>query len=279
MSSEQFPGPDLLRKISEAAQQLAGFVSQYMPLDNGESLGALPGFASSTGLAPMHPGGPHEPIFYLERLLFRQPGWIIKGGECGGVRSFNQYDPDLFYMPHGTTWGDDVDQAIGALRKHLGAVKWYLRLSPPPSVPSLAVQKDGRFAPEPALPEIRPDRAKPFPADIVRGMRVAAGVLIEAAGGSCPPGGKIDTPVGVTLLDAALALCDGDDVAAKAVKDRWRKLREPKRPDAIGKDPSHCQTNLYEPAAIVAWLKKIQTFDKPVVLRELTLIARRPRSG
>ena len=87
-----------------------------------------------------------------------------------------------------------------------------------------------------------------------------------------PPCGQ---KTGVKLLDLALILCDDDKQVAGETKERWRKTREPKLPPRIGTGKQGAY--LYEPAAIVEWAGKIETFDKSLVLNLLTAIARPPR--
>ena len=61
---------------------------------------------------------------------------------------------------------------------------------------------------------------------------------------------------GVSLSDLAL-LYDDDPALAKDLVKRWNNSRKPK-PDSIGKDPLHIQRPLFKPAAILAWVKKVE---------------------
>ena len=63
---------------------------------------------------------------------------------------------------------------------------------------------------------------------------------------------------GVSLQDAAERIRSGDPRGQAAMVKGWRNSRDPKLPVPIGKSPGHAQRNLYEPAALMAFLRKIE---------------------
>ena len=63
---------------------------------------------------------------------------------------------------------------------------------------------------------------------------------------------------GVSLQDAASCVRSGDPVGQTSIVDAWRKSRTPKLPSPIGKAPEHRQRNLYEPAALLEFLKQVE---------------------
>ena len=68
-------------------------------------------------------------------------------------------------------------------------------------------------------------------------------------------GGKLK---GVSLQDAASRIRNGDPGGQGTLVKAWRNSRNPKLPIPIGSCPSHSQRNLYEPAALLAFLKKTE---------------------
>ncbi len=73
---------------------------------------------------------------------------------------------------------------------------------------------------------------------------------------------------GVSLRDAATMVRPNDPNGQDALYDAWRKSRNPKLPKPIGKAPEHKQRNLYEPAALLKFLKE---FEGPSVDRDFGL--------
>ena len=79
-------------------------------------------------------------------------------------------------------------------------------------------------------------------------------------------GGMVTTPaetladivIGVSLLDAALTLNDGDEDLAREKKSSWQKLRDPKMPESIGNCPNHRQVKLFAPSAICDFIEKVE---------------------
>ncbi len=63
---------------------------------------------------------------------------------------------------------------------------------------------------------------------------------------------------GVSLGDAATIMCDGDEKLARDVKKRWHNDRTVSKPDAIGHCPNHRQVKLYEPSALLKYVKEIE---------------------
>ena len=82
---------------------------------------------------------------------------------------------------------------------------------------------------------------------------------------------------GVSLLDAASLLNDGDTNLARETVARWQKQRKVKLPASIGNCPKHSQRKLYEPSALSDFLEKIGDLEssrKKGVLRDLRRVAR-----
>lgn len=85
---------------------------------------------------------------------------------------------------------------------------------------------------------------------------------------------------GVSLQDAAERIRPDDPEGQKQLVRGWQKSRTPKLPAPIGKCPDHSQRNLYEPAAILRFLKQ---FEGPEADRDFALsayfrkVSRRPR--
>lgn len=71
------------------------------------------------------------------------------------------------------------------------------------------------------------------------------------------PGGHVP-PAGVSLRTAATRIRQGDRKGQEELMKRWRNSKAPRLPDAIGKNPRHSQQNLYEPAALLSFLKKVE---------------------
>lgn len=71
-------------------------------------------------------------------------------------------------------------------------------------------------------------------------------------------GGDIGRQKGVSLRHAAERIRRRDPKGQKALCEAWRKSRTPKLPVPIGKCKTHRQRNLYEPAALLAFLKKFE---------------------
>ncbi len=96
-----------------------------------------------------------------------------------------------------------------------------------------------------------------------------------------PPSGEVVTNVGVSLLDAALILNDGDDELAKEKKAAWHRTRKPKKPESIGKCPNHGSVKLYAPSAICDYVEKIEgkSLCKTYSLRKALLGKARPPQG
>lgn len=63
---------------------------------------------------------------------------------------------------------------------------------------------------------------------------------------------------GVSLLDVALLLNDGDDAAARTTRKRWQNSRNPPLPDSIGDDSEDSRTKLYAPSAIFAFVEIVE---------------------
>ena len=87
-------------------------------------------------------------------------------------------------------------------------------------------------------------------------------------------------PNGVSLMDVALLVNDGDVSAAKKTKKRWHNLREPHLPTSVGADPLHAQAKLYPPSAILEFAKIVEGCSDADFSRHLIALrakARRPR--
>jgi len=84
--------------------------------------------------------------------------------------------------------------------------------------------------------------------------------------------------MGVSLLDAALILNDGDKGLAIEKKTAWQKSRDPKVPESIGNCPKHKQAKLYAPSAICDFLEKVEgeSICKKYRLRKALLEKSRP---
>ncbi len=85
-------------------------------------------------------------------------------------------------------------------------------------------------------------------------------------------------PKGVGLLDAAMVFHDHDLEVAKAAKNRY--LRAKDLPEPIGVDPSHSQRKLYEPAALLQYLKEKESYipyEEKQFLQRLNDLARLPK--
>ncbi len=63
---------------------------------------------------------------------------------------------------------------------------------------------------------------------------------------------------GVSLLDAAERIRPDDEEGQSLLVRQWQKSRKPKLPPSMGKSPEHAQRNLYEPAAILRFLKIVE---------------------
>ncbi len=63
---------------------------------------------------------------------------------------------------------------------------------------------------------------------------------------------------GVSLQDAAAIIRENDPEGQKKIVRSWQGSRTPKLPAPIGKAPEHSQRNLYEPTALLEFLKKIE---------------------
>jgi hypothetical protein len=69
------------------------------------------------------------------------------------------------------------------------------------------------------------------------------------------------TGKGVSLMDAALVLNDGDLELAKQTKYRWTRTERSffeHLPRPIGTDPRHAQTLLFEPSTICALIERVE---------------------
>lgn len=75
------------------------------------------------------------------------------------------------------------------------------------------------------------------------------------------------SPTGVSLMDAALLLTDGDAQAASATVKRWQDSRSPKLPIGIGKCPHHAQRNLYEVGELLKVLSVLEGEQKAASIR------------
>jgi hypothetical protein len=87
---------------------------------------------------------------------------------------------------------------------------------------------------------------------------------------------------GVSMLDAALILNDGDKTIARETVDRWQRQKSVKQPTHIGNDPKHKQIKLYEPNLLIGFLKKIEgenRYDYRKLIQGLISLARNPRSN
>lgn len=98
------------------------------------------------------------------------------------------------------------------------------------------------------------------------------------------PGGEQQQPEtakhimsGVSLIDVALLLSDGEKSAAKLTKKRWSNSRNPKLPESIGFDPSHSQSKLYSPSAILQFVKILETLSDADVSRHLVTLRQKER--
>lgn len=76
------------------------------------------------------------------------------------------------------------------------------------------------------------------------------------------------TGKGVSLHNAAERMRPGDKAGQQELIAEWRSSRNPKLPAPIGKCPNHKQRNLYQPAAILRFLKVI---EGTVVARDFAL--------
>ncbi len=88
------------------------------------------------------------------------------------------------------------------------------------------------------------------------------------------------TPLGVSLLDAALVLNDGDECLARKKKKAWHNERTHNPPPEIGRCPDHAQVKLYAPSAICDWLEKIEgasLCDKHSLRKAMARVARLPQ--
>ncbi len=65
-------------------------------------------------------------------------------------------------------------------------------------------------------------------------------------------------PKGVSLLDVALLLVEGDVAAAKETRKRWHNSRNPELPDSIGEDSEDCRAGLYSLSAIFDFIKIVE---------------------
>jgi len=60
------------------------------------------------------------------------------------------------------------------------------------------------------------------------------------------------------LQDAAERIRPDDPEGQRRLVRQWQKSRDPRLPVPIGKCPTHSQRNLYEPAAILRFLEKVE---------------------
>jgi len=77
--------------------------------------------------------------------------------------------------------------------------------------------------------------------------------LLEGVNQGHDTGGR-----GVSLQDAAECVRLSDPDGQGELVKRWRNSRDPKLPESIGKSPEHSQRKLYEPAAFLRFLKKVE---------------------
>lgn len=85
---------------------------------------------------------------------------------------------------------------------------------------------------------------------------------------------------GVSLLDAALIINDGDLALAREKKKAWQKLRKPKLPASIGNCPKHSQVKLFAPFALADFVEKTEgeaLCTKYKLRQGLRAMAREPR--
>ncbi|MHC4178535.1 MAG: hypothetical protein ACYSWU_13575 [Planctomycetota bacterium] len=102
----------------------------------------------------------------------------------------------------------------------------------------------------------RMERVKDEHQDLIRAaVEAVRGDLGEPPSPPRPNGTVVK---GVSLQDAAAKIRDGDPDGQRELVRAWRGLRNPKLPKPIGKCPNHSQRNLYEPAALIACLKKVE---------------------
>ena len=131
-------------------------------------------------------------------------------------------------------------------------------------------QEDGRTR------GVRLIKLSPNYKNVITGLKI----LINLSNQMLP---KETTPgMGVSMLDAALSLNEGDLTISRETVDRWQKKRAPKRPADIGIDPKHSQIKLYEPNALVNFIRKsdgVSRYDYRKLRQELELKARKPRSN
>jgi hypothetical protein len=79
-----------------------------------------------------------------------------------------------------------------------------------------------------------------------------------AGGDDVTPATQVRRQKGVALRHAAEKIRPQDPEGQNALCEAWRKSRTPQLPASIGKSKTHRQRNLYEPAALLAFLKKIE---------------------
>lgn len=70
--------------------------------------------------------------------------------------------------------------------------------------------------------------------------------------------GEPESARGVSLHDAAERMRPGDREGQQELMAQWRASSNPKLPAPIGKCPGHKQRNLYQPAAILRFLKAVE---------------------
>lgn len=63
---------------------------------------------------------------------------------------------------------------------------------------------------------------------------------------------------GVSMLDAALILCEDDRPLAREKRAAWQKLRDPIPPASVGRCPNHKQVKLFAPSALCDFIEKIE---------------------
>lgn len=133
-----------------------------------------------------------------------------------------------------TNWAEGGDAFAAAFAKNLG-----------PMFEALSKSQQASTSPPPTRPPVGPDQ------------------------GEDGRQGKADHR-GVSLLDAALLLNDGDYSLARQTVDRWQKQRSVEKPSSIGNCPNHKQVKLFAPLAICDFIEKIGDIDAVAKKRLLT---------